>query len=446
MAKFQPETKPYPYQWAALKKLLHKGSGALFLEMGLGKSWIAINFAGAMCVRKQRNLRVLVVCPLSVMGTWEKQIEQHGPKYLPPSFTVINYDQIRILRVLEDILDYPPDIIIADESHRIKNPQAKQSKAMYRLSLVVPHRVMLTGTPITKSPLDLYSQFRFIDTAIFGTNWGAFKSRYAVYGGYFNKELKRLKNMKEMKRKIAPYTYRATKADLDLPPILPDKVLSLKLAPTGRTVYDQLANEAVAYCGEKRVVADNVLTRALRCQQVAGGWVKNDKGKWMRTGTEKRDVFRDMLVDHMAGDITKIVVFCRFIPELRDILYACKKTGYTTLPFYGGVRREYRDRLIERFHETKKPTVFAAQIQTGSLGIDLTPAHHAVFYSLTHGYGEYRQARDRVHRHGQSEPVRYSFILAEDTIDYGIMLALRKKRKLEDLILKYPALYRGKLS
>lgn len=432
------------------------------MDMGTGKSKVAIDFA---CIMSQlfKTQRVLVVCPLSVVSVWHAEIRKHAQDDNQLEWTIINYDRIihpaRKAHLAAYLSEDPHSIIIADEVHKIKNPQAKRSKVMWQLGKCAQYRLMLTGTPISKNPLDLFAQFRFYDETVFGTRWAAFRRQYAVFGGYGNYELLRLINLKTLRRKIKPHIFQAKKETcLDLPSKTHEIVsVELKSHTThnnsnkgSRELYNTLARDAIAEFKGREIEAPLVLTRMLRLSQITGGFVTSyadddpDQRQVMSCGTEKLDAFRDLITNLYEQDRKKIAVFCRFLPELGALAKACKAAGYTVLPFYGATTQPIREQRIAYFEEANEPCVFLAQISTGSLGITLTAASEAIFYSHTYNYAEFEQACDRLHRIGQKRPCTYYHLVAKDTVDETVWLALQTKRDVAKLVMEHPELMTGR--
>src|SRR5690606_22866094 len=226
-------------------------------------------------------------------------------------------------------------MIIADESHRIKTPGAQQSKAMGRLGQVAAYRLMLTGTPVTQNPLDLWSQYRFLDPTIFPRSFYAFRARYAVMGGYQNYQVVGFKNLDELVEKAHKIAFRITRAEcLDLPPEIPQNV-PVTLGSRARTVYREIEEQALAMLDGGAVSTPNILTQLLRLQQVTGGHVNTDTGATVQVGTEKLEACMDLVEDLLSHDARKVVIFCRLIPEIKAILSACQKAGIAAEGLYG---------------------------------------------------------------------------------------------------------------
>lgn len=445
----------YAHQRRMVAMALTLPSMAWFAEMGVGKTPAAIAVAGRRFLDGQIQ-SCLVVAPKSVLPVWEREFKvfadfPYQVKVLEESIAerekqlagpwpdgalrvaVVNYEAT--WRMEEALARFVQGgMIIADESHRIKTPGAQQSKAMGRLGQVAAYRLMLTGTPVTQNPLDLWSQYRFLDPSIFPRSFYAFRNRYAIMGGYQNYQIVGYRNLDELVEKAHKIAFRITRAEcLDLPPEVYTDI-PVQLGSKARYVYRELEAQAVArLTADASVTAPNILTELLRLQQVAGGWVTTDDGRTVQVGTEKLDALMDLLEDLLSNEQRKVVVFCRFVPEIKAILDACQKVGIPAEGLFGETRD--RGELVRRFQEEAEPRVMVIQIQTGGLGITLHRADTAIFYSTGWSLADYEQAKARIQRAGQTaEKVQYFHLLAQGTVDERIKRALADKRDLSKMV------------
>src|SRR5690606_3024470 len=445
----------YAHQRRMVAMALTLPSMAWFAEMGVGKTPAAVAVAGER-FRRGEIQACLVVAPKSVLPVWEREfrtfaafpyevrvlegsiVEREAQLAAPwPEgalrVAVVNYEAT--WRMEEALARFVKGgLIIADESHRIKTPSAQQSKAMGRLGQVASYRMILTGTPVTQNPLDIWSQYRFLDPTIFGRSFYAFRARYAVMGGYNNYQVVGYQRLDELVEKAHRIAFRITRAEcLDLPPEIVQHV-PVSLGPKASTVYREIEEAAIArLSSDATVSAANVLTELLRLQQVAGGWVTTDEGETIQVGAEKLDALMDLLEDLLSHQERKVIVFCRFVPEIRAILTACEKASIAAEGLYGLTRD--RGELVRRFQEEAEPRVMVIQIQTGGLGITLHRADTAVFYSTGWSLADYEQAKARIQRAGQrAEKVQYFHLLARGTVDERIMQALAAKRDISRLV------------
>ncbi|NLT17304.1 MAG: DEAD/DEAH box helicase, partial [Clostridiales bacterium] len=334
-----------------------------------------------------------------------------------------------------------PDLIICDESQRIKNPRAAQSKALHRLGDRARYKLILSGTPVSNSPLDLWSQYRFLNPFVFGTSYFQFEKKHAVMGGpTINGKPRKLVGYRDLDgimERAYSVASRATKADaLDLP----EKTFEnrpVPLSPTEMRAYRQMQHESLVWLGAQEVTAQNVLTRMLRLQQITGGFLKPDEGdgKTQQLGTSKLDALRDIVEDYVLEEGRKLVVFFRFKAEGRAIcqmLDEVLKVPQGRPPAYGfidgSIKQVEREGAVKRFQTSPDSRVFVTNIDTGGLGITLHAASCEVFYSLNFNYAAYAQALDRVHRIGQRHPCHYIHLVAPGTIDEHVLAALEAKQ------------------
>lgn len=457
-------SKPFRHQVAGYNVGLALPAAALLAEQGCGKSLMALSIAGRRFQRGEIR-RLLVVAPASVVPVWPLEFATHadfahevraleGPvaKRVEAlagweadpgklQVAVINYEAT--WRMEEVLAAWCPDMIICDESQRIKTPSAQQSKAMHRLGRLAKYRLILTGTPVTQGPLDLFSQYKFLDPTIFGNSYYAFRARYAILGGYSGKEVVAYQNLPELIRKAHSVAFRVTKAEaLDLPEFT-DQVLYCDLEPKAMRIYRQLQKESVAGLSKERVItAANVLSRLLRLSQVAGGWIDDDE----QVSSAKLSLLEETL-DDLLGAGKKVVIFARFLPEIRAIQKLLDKKAKTGMGYgliTGAVPIPHRGDEVRRFQEEPDCRVFLAQIQTAGLGITLTAADTAIFYSLDYSFANYDQARARLHRIGQKNAVTYLHLVARGTVDEKVMETLRTKKSVADEVVDNWRAYFGK--
>lgn len=466
--KYSFKTPPYGYQKRALAKIAKlDGKAGLWMEMGTGKTKVAIDWAGISYYNFGLR-RVLVVCPISVLRVWKRQIAQHSPapnrvlilegaSFVKTSqmkllcrekptesitWVLVNYESIWRGDLEAWIGRWNPDLVICDESHRIKTPSAKQSRSAARIAQRVNMRLALTGTPITKSPLDAFGQFRFIDPTVFGSNWFRFKNKYGIWGGYGRYQIMGYKNLPDLIRNIRANTFRIKKEDaLDLP----EKVfldVPVTLSAKAIQLYKQMAEEMIIEIEESHATAAIVLTKILRLSQITSGFIKDVEGRIRIFDNSKLKACMDLLSDTLAED-QKTVIFVRFrtdIERLSEEIW--KQFKLHPIILSGSVPSTQRDTLIQKFHDDPEEKIFIAQIQAGSLGIDLTPAHVAIFYSLDYNFANYVQAQDRLHRIGQVNKVTYYHLVVPRTIDTLTLRILKEKGDIAHAIVHDPYILR----
>lgn len=428
------------------------GFGELF-EMGCGKTLTTIAVAGALYNLGKID-RVLVVAPTSVCSVWPHDLKQFaafpwearvllGDKkkrlkalnelknwpFKALRIAVINYESTHRDGIFEALAAYRPDLIVCDESQRIKNPSAAQSKALHKLGDAAPFRMILSGTPVQNNAVDLYSQYRFLDPAVYGANFYAFKNRYCIMGGYGQHQIVGYRNMDELVEKEHSVAYRVTKEEcLDLPQ---QTFINryVQFTDAEQAIYEQLRKSSFLELetGEN-VTATTILTMYLRLMQLTGGFLTADEStRPKQVNTAKLDALADIVDDYVVDAGKKLVIFARFRAEIAAIenLLRLRKIQYGSI--YGDVPMEERGKIVEDFQTNPDTKVFVAQIQTAGLGITLHAASTAVFYSYDYNYANYAQALARIHRIGQRLPVTYIHLVVDGSIDEKILAALENK-------------------
>ena len=436
-----------------------KGFGCLF-EMGCGKTLTAIATVGAG-YQMGHLKRVLIVAPTSVVAVWPKEFSEYaafpytirtllGDKakrlkelndlerfpYKHLKVAVINYESTWREDIFEALVAYDADLIICDESQRIKTHDAAQSKALHQLGDRARYKLILSGTPVQNQAVDIFSQYRFLDPSIFGDNFYSFRNRYCVMGGFNQKQIVKYKDLDTLIRKEHSIAYRVTKDEaLDLPEqTFDDRVVPM--SKKERSIYDRLRRDSYAELeGGGTITATTVLTKLLRLQQFTGGFlVEDDAARPKLVSRGKLDALEDILQDYVVEGRKKLVIFARFLPEIHEIEALCNKVlgkaGMRAVAIYGDIKKEERGAIVQRFQTDPETTVFVGQIDTAGTGITLTAADTCVYYSVNFNFATYSQSLSRIHRIGQKNRCTYIHLVADQTIDETILQALAKKEDL----------------
>lgn len=312
------------------------------------------------------------------------------------------------------------DAIVVDEIHRLKNPASAQSRRVALLSKDIIYRYGLTGTQIQDTVIDLFGQYRTVDPSILGDKWSEFKQRFLYPTGYMGKKSGITKrNKKKVLELIAPITYQVTKKEaFPNRKVLEPVYLFAELKGTQKKLYEQLESDFIATYDEFEITAPRTITQMLRLQQISGGHCPSDEGDMLTFECGKAQALQEFLTDFQG----KVVIFARFIHELKLIEQVCKKLGMSC-----EIYTPKRPDLEDRFQEKDNPRVFISQIQRGGIALTLTRASTAIFFSKTFSSLDYVQAIGRIDRGGQTEPVTPIFISTKDTIDEDIDDAIGKK-------------------
>lgn len=470
--RYRYKTTPFSHQKKALEKLRRLNwTGALLMEMGTGKTKVAIDAVG-IGFHNFGAKRVVVVAPLSVLAVWPRQIRQHSP--VGARIFVLDgpvRDRFKVLRLLvrehvrgteptdrvtwviinyeglwrkdnkfaiEDLLRaWEPDTLIFDESHRIKNQASKQSKAAARIAEKARFRMLLSGTPITKAPLDIFGQFRAMDPEVFGTNWYAFKFTYGVWGGFKKFQLRGFRKLAELSQRVRDHSYRVRKKDcLDLPPKVYVDV-PVTLSPSSMKIYREMADDMIAEIEETHATAAIVLVKLVRLSQITSGFIKDVEGKVRVFDSNKLNTCMDLVGD-MVQEGHKVVIFVRFIQDIERLSERLDNEGIGYRILSGSVPVRKRDSFIQEFQTQPNVKVFIAQIQAGSLGIELTAADVVIYYSVNYNAADFWQSQDRVHRQGQTKKVTYYRLIVPHTIDHITFKVLDMKGKVANAVLYDP--------
>mgnify|MGYP001255469827 CR=1 FL=1 len=446
-------TTLWPHQQDALDFIRTKPAALLNMDMGTGKSAVAIRYLEARNCR-----RVLILCPKSVAQVWPGQFATHGTipwkvvtlddgsindrtaklKGLTasngPLAVIVNYDVLPY-SIGHTIKAAPWAALVLDEIHKIKAPAGKISRFCSQLSDRVPNRLGLTGTVMPHSPLDVYAQFRALDKRIFGTANAAFKARYAIMGGFQAKQVVSFQNMDDLYNRMALITYRCKASEvLDLPPYT-DTERYCTLPADAARVYRDLKAEAIAEIKAGVITAGNALVKLLRLAQVANGFVRDDEEQYHDLHDAKANLLADVLEDISPdwGEAREpVIVFARFHKDLDAVRAVAENAGYRVGELSGR-----RNDLAE--FQRGENDLLAVQLQSGGVGIDLTRARYCVYYSHDWSLGNYDQSRARVHRPGQIRPVTYIHLLTQGTVDVTVLRALANKRDVVEAVLTQAA-------
>ncbi len=456
---------PYRHQKEAADfALRHYAAGsrgvAFFMEVGTGKTLPAVMTACRLH-EEGKVRRLLVVCPLAVFRAWAEAFEltdtpktvteyrpgREGQIFCPhPGLDVILINYESAWRRAGQISAWAPEMVICDESQKIKSPQSAQSKYLHKLGDRTRYKMILTGTPVGNSPLDFWSQYRFLDPAVFGGSYYAFRAAYAVVRtetqwstGRKYPVIVGYRNEDRLIEKAHRLAVRVRKEDcLDLPEQT-DEYRCVTLEPEARKIYDGLRKDAVAELFEGHVTASNILTRLMRLSQVCGGYIGADEEECparqiRQISRAKLEALCDIAEEVLAQG-RKLVVFARFTPEIDGILAMLSER----FPASGAVRMTgetpaaERGEIIRRFQTDPDCRVFVGNAQCAGAGITLTAADVMVFYSLSYSYLDYEQARARIHRIGQRNRCTYLHLLVSDSVDALVLEAVQNKHDLARL-------------
>jgi SNF2 family DNA or RNA helicase len=318
-------------------------------------------------------------------------------------------------------------LMVVDESTTVKNPKAKRTRNIIDLSTDAVYRRILTGSPVTKNPLDLFTQCYFLDPYhLDHQSYYSFRTRYAIMKTAHSIQLVAgFKHLDELAEKLKPFSYRVLKEDcLDLP----DKIYMkriIELTPEQKQVYKQMRREALAIFNGKTVTTMIALTQLMRLHQITCGHFVADDGTIQELKSNRLNELLDVL-DEVEG---KSIIWAHYQYDIKHIVAALKKKygPCSVVDYYGATPQDQRQKNRDNFQNNPEVRYLVGTPATGGYGITLTAANTVIYYSNGYDLEKRIQSEDRAHRIGQHKPVTYVDIIAEETVDEKIVKALRKK-------------------
>ena len=458
---FNFKTSPYEHQKTALKKSWNKESYAFFMEMGTGKTKVAIDNVALLRLHKDIT-GVLIIAPKSVYTVWAyDEIKKHmsedvkystyiwnidKPKRLKEAFKInkdltifcMNVEALskpRGYKAAFDFLTKHKALCIIDESTTIKNHKAIRTKNICKLANFSKYRRILTGSPVTKSPLDLYTQCDFLGQHHLGfSSYYTFRNRYCVThkldvgGGRYTEIPKYYVHIKELEEKLSKFSFRVTKDQcLDLPAKQYTKRY-VEMNEDQKKVYETLRQAAIAIIEDETVSYNNKLTEIIKLHQVANGFVKTNDGEIKEFKNPKLHALSD-IIEEADG---KIIIWANYIYNIESIIkFLEEKYGkQSVVANYGAVDSAKRTLAMKRFQEDDSCRFFVGNPSTGGFGLTLTAATNVVYFSNSFNFEVRKQSEDRAHRSGQTKTVLYTDIICQSTLDERVLSSLSNKDKL----------------
>jgi len=455
------KTKPYAHQLLALEKSWNRETYAYFMEMGTGKTKVLIDNA-AMLYDKGKIDGLLIIAPKGVVGTWyDQELPTHLPDHIEnvtilwqPNITKKQQEKLETLFEVETALhifimnvealsttkgtDFAAKFInshntlmVIDESTTIKNPKARRTKNIIKLSTQTKYRRIMTGSPVTKNPLDLYSQCEFLSPWLLDfTSYYAFRNRYAEMKtmhvrGRSIQVVDKFKNLGELSEQLKGFSYRVLKEDcLDLPEKNWTK-RQITLTPDQRKIYNQMKETALAVLNGKQATTMTVLTQLMRLHQITCGHFTADDGTIQKIDNNRANELMDILSE-MEG---KAIIWAHYQYDITSIIKEIVKVygPGSVVDYYGLTPQDERDPNRKKFQSDPKCRFLVGTPSTGGYGLTLTAANTVIYYSNGYDLEKRLQSEDRAHRIGQKKNVTYVDIIAENTVDEKIVKALRDK-------------------
>ena len=447
---YSPKTKPFPHQVEAIEYISNRVTVPLFDEQGLGKTKIVIE---ALCNNMEQGIidGALIICKKHLIGNWKDEIETHshlkyivlrgsanekGLKFMGYShFYIINYESvIGEVERLKMFLKIRKMAIVLDESHKIKNPNAKTTNAILGLKDLAKKRIIITGTPIANKPLDLWAQFYFLDNGnLLGNSFKKFEKMYSINlkSDYLPEQKDRFNNLREI---ILSNSIRRLKEDvLELPEkIYIEKYVQLE--GQQKKIYNQLKKELYIEItnidGEKIIdKSDELLKKLLRLAQIASNPFLIDKAY---NETPAKFPLLDTLIESILEQKEKVIVWSCFVDNIRVLYKRYKKFG--SLMLYGDIPIEKRGEIVKQFRNNDGFMILIANPAAAREGLTLTSANNAIYLDRNFNLADYLQSQDRIHRISQTKECKIYKLIAKNTIDEYIDEIIYKKHKLAEYV------------
>jgi SNF2 family DNA or RNA helicase len=454
--KYNYKTEPFEHQRTALKQGAESQNFAYFMEMGTGKTKVTIDNA-AYLFTQNKIKHAIVIAPNSVYLNWVKEIKTHcsvdynimahkvdtmlSPQFADPlklTWYLFNVEAMShksgLKKVKELLGEANRTMIIIDEATTIKNRTAKRTKNIIELGKGVAYKRILTGSPVTKSPLDLYSQCAFLDRSLLGhESFYTFRARYAVMheidmGGRSVLLPKYYTNLEELEQNIKKFSYRCRKSEcLDLPEKLYTQHY-ITLKDEHQKAYDKLKRNAWAVIQNEEVSYSNKLTEILKLHQCVNGHVKTDDGNILEFADPKLDELLNLIEENEG----KYIIWANYIYNIEKIIKVLQDRYGTesTVAIYGSIDAEKRIENVKRFENDDRVRFFVGNPSTGGYGLNLVSASYVVYYSNSYNLEVREQSEDRAHRIGQTKNVLVIDLITRGTVDEMIIAALKNKIKL----------------
>ena len=459
--KYKFRLKPYKHQLTALEKSWNRQNYAYFMEMGTGKTKVLIDNM-SMLYDKGKIDGALIIAPKGVVKTWyEQELPAHLPEHIEnvtilwqSNITKSQQEKLDSLFEIETalhilvmnveafstdkgvkfaakFLNSHKTLMAVDESTTVKTPTAKRTKNIIDLGRYAKYKRILTGSPVTKNPLDLYSQCEFLDPYLLDfTSYYAFRNRYAEMKtmhirGRSIQVVNEFKNLGELSDTLGNFSYRVLKEDcLDLP----DKIFTkrhISLTPDQFKVYQQMKKQAIAVLNGKVTSTMTVLTQLMRLHQITCGHFTADDGTTQLLPNNRISELMNIL-EETEG---KAIIWANYQRDVNQIIQAIVKEygEESVVDYYGLTPQDERQENIKKFQNGDECRFLVGTPQTGGYGITLTKANTVIYFSNGYDLEKRLQSEDRAHRIGQKKAVTYIDIICEDTVDEKIVKALREK-------------------
>jgi SNF2 family DNA or RNA helicase len=415
----------WPEQRKAFKFIIARPSTALFSTQGTGKTFIAM----ALLEHLQPKL-ALVVAPLTSLDTtWSPRLATLGMHiernlrfmHRDPSPTIVLTNPEQLRSSAKRLARLPWDVVIWDESQNTKDRTSANARAARRFRFA-KHRLALSGTPIDESPIDVWSQMRFVDCGVFGEDWKDFAEEFCTRGGWMGNEwIFRTKKLPDFLKRLENHIFRLTKDFMKLKPITFTPI-PIEMFGRQERLYNEMLRDDMIRINGTVIAAANRGVRDVKLAQIAGGFVLDEDGIAHRTGMAKERKFKYLLPQLTPP----IVVFCQYLHEVEAVKTILDLHFKRTAVLRGSVKGDDRTRILNEFQSNRLDAI-VCQTRTGGVSIEFTASSTLVLYSINYSYIDFEQIIARLHRGGQDRQVNVFSLYCINTIDEEKISAIQRK-------------------
>lgn len=463
------ERKPWAHQTKAIEIAKNTNHYALFFEMGTGKTFTTIQILREKCRQEGRLLRTLILAPLIVTKNWKTEFEMcskikditildGSQKERLEKFDentsgdighvfISNHEMLAVMPNLVEAIKYwHPEVLILDESHRFKDGTSKRTKVAISLSDTCKYTYILTGTPILNSPMDIFSQYRILDKGeTFGKNFFSFRAIYFYDANAHMPKQNHFPNWKVRSNSIEAMNkliygkanikaMRVTKDEaLDLPDEI-EQIIEVGMTKEQARMYEEMRDDFITFIEDEACTATLALTKALRLQQIASGFVKLENGNQVKIkNTPRQDALSDLL-ENLCPD-HKVIVWAVFKENYDQIKKVCDDLKIKYVEAHGDISNADKFKNVDTFNQDPDTKVFIGHPGSGGIGINLVSSTFSIFFSRSFSLEQYLQAKSRNHRGGQTKKVTHIHLMTPGTIDEIVTKKLASKEEMGQKLL-----------
>lgn len=468
--QYKFKTEPRKYQRDALQHAWGKNAFAFYMDMGTGKTKTALDLMSAYYIDGKVD-RVLIVTKFSTRRNWEREISIHcgvqaDVMVLDTSkakafdewntnrdeackFLIVGTESLaagNAIHLAEKFVLVSTRVgMIVDEAHMIKTHNAVRSRNCVQLGKSAAYKIAMTGTPISNGPMDVFMQFEFLDSNIIGIgDFYSFRNRYAIMGGFEDRQVVGYQNMEELIEMLAPFVFQVRKSEVltELPPKIYE-TREVQLNDEQKRLYKDIAKRDKTVSGDRGITVTTVLERMLRLQEIAGGIITFERNPDLHNTskfdkervTGKNPKIEELLAIAEENEVSTIV-WCRFVEEIHMVSEALRARygNDQVVQIYGAIDEDTRWANVSDLFQSKKARFLVGNAATGGVGLNMTAAELVVYYSNSFSFTDREQSEDRAHRIGQTRSVTYIDLIAEGTVDAVVVEALRGKRDVSEFV------------